>query len=107
MRLEAMQLSVLHTTASSVNSVTMHTRSSFSSREVSLVESSSGNIEKFFASGKSPYPVERTLLTSTVLDLGLHSLAERGRAIETPALDVHYRAPRESGFVRGRFTDAG
>lgn len=64
------------------------------------------NIEKFFASGKPPYPVERTLLTSTVLDLALHSLAD-GRAIASPALDVRYQALADSGFFRGRYTDAG
>lgn len=64
------------------------------------------NIEKFFQSGRPPYPVERTLLTSTVLDLALHSLAE-GRAIASPALDIRYQPPADSGFFRGRFTDAG
>lgn len=65
------------------------------------------NIETFFASGKSPYPVERTLLTSTVLDLALHSLAGNSRASESPSLDVRYRAPADSGFFRGRYTDGG
>lgn len=65
------------------------------------------NIEKFFTSGKSPYPVERTLLTSTVLDLALHSLAENNRPSESGALDVRYRAPADSGFFRGRYTDDG
>jgi hypothetical protein len=65
------------------------------------------NIEKFFASGKPPYPVERTLLTSTVLDLALHSLADGGRPSESPALDVRYQAPADSGFFRGRYTDGG
>lgn len=64
------------------------------------------NIEKFFTTGKPPYPVERTLLTSTMLDLALHSLAE-GRAIASPALDIRYQAPADSGFIRGRYTDAG
>lgn len=64
------------------------------------------NIEKFFTTGKPPYPVERTLLTSTMLDLALHSLAE-GRAIASPALDIRYQPPADSGFFRGRYTDAG
>lgn len=64
------------------------------------------NIERFFQTGKPPYPVERTLLTSTVLDLALHSLAE-GRAIDSPALGIRYQAPVESGYFRGRYTDAG
>lgn len=65
------------------------------------------NIEKFFASGKPPYPVERTLLTSTLLDLALHSLADGSRRIESEALNIHYQAPADSGFFRGSYTDAG
>ncbi|HVX11535.1 MAG TPA: hypothetical protein VHC22_10170 [Pirellulales bacterium] len=65
------------------------------------------NIEKFFASGKSPYPVERTLLTSTLLDLALHSLADGSKPIASDALNISYHAPADSGFFRGRYTDAG
>jgi hypothetical protein len=65
------------------------------------------NIEKFFASGQPPYPVERTLLTSTLLDLALHSLADGSRKIESDALSIRYQAPADSGFFRGRYTDAG
>lgn len=64
------------------------------------------NIEKFFASGKSPYPVERTLLTSTVLDWALRSLHEGSRRVEDASLDIRYQPPADSGFFRGRFTDA-
>jgi hypothetical protein len=64
------------------------------------------NIEKLFATGKSPYPVDRTLLTSTLLDLALHSLADGSRKIESEALAIRYRAPQESGFARGAYTDA-
>lgn len=63
------------------------------------------NIEKLFTTGKSPYPVERTLLTSTVLDWALRSLADGSRKVEDPSLDVHYQPPTDSGFFRGRFTD--
>jgi hypothetical protein len=63
------------------------------------------NIEKFFAAGKPPYPVERTLLTSTVLDWALRSLADGSRRIDDPSLDIHYQPPADSGFFRGRFTD--
>ncbi|HVC95537.1 MAG TPA: hypothetical protein VND64_17715 [Pirellulales bacterium] len=60
------------------------------------------NIEKFFQTGRAPYPVERTLLTSTVLDLALHSLADGGKPLGGPALDIHYQAPVDSGFSEGR-----
>jgi len=64
------------------------------------------NIERFFATGTPPYPVERTLLTSTVLDLAMHSLHDGGATMESAALDVRYQAPADSGFFRGRYTDA-
>ena len=64
------------------------------------------NIERFFATGKPPYPVERTLLTSTALDLAMHSLHEGGRPMESPLLKVRYAAPKDDGHMWGRFTDA-
>jgi hypothetical protein len=63
------------------------------------------NIERFFADGKPPYPVERTLLTSTLLDLGLHSLHDGGRPISSSALQIRYESPADDGHERGRFTD--
>ncbi len=65
------------------------------------------NIEKFFSSGTPPYPVERTLLTSTMTDLAMQSLDQGGKAISSPALSVKYAAPVDSGFFRGPYVDAG
>jgi hypothetical protein len=59
------------------------------------------NIEKFLDAGRPPYPVERTLLTSGVLDAAMESHLRRGSRVETPELDVAYSAPADSGFVRG------
>ncbi len=60
-----------------------------------------GNIEKLFETGKSPYPVERTLLTSGTLEAAMESHHRRGDRLETPHLEVRYTAPADSGFFRG------
>lgn len=65
------------------------------------------NIEKFFATGTPPYPVERTLLTSTMTDLAMQSLQEGSKVIANPALGIRYQSPADSGFVRGPYVDAG
>jgi hypothetical protein len=65
------------------------------------------NIERMFATGKPSYPVERTQLTSTVLDLAMHSLAAEGEPQQSEALDIRYKPPLDSGYFRGRHTDAG
>lgn len=62
------------------------------------------NIERLF-SGEQPYPVERTLLTTTMLDLALRARHDKLPKIESPALGVSYQAPRDSGFFRGPLTD--
>jgi hypothetical protein len=59
------------------------------------------NIEKFLATGKAPYPVERTLLTTGALDAVMESHHRRGSRVETPELEVRYTAPADSGFLRG------
>jgi hypothetical protein len=63
------------------------------------------HIEQFFHSGRPPYPVERTLLTSTVLDLGLHSLKDGGKPIRSVALDIKYQPQASSEFFRGPIPD--
>src|SRR5262245_10434733 len=63
------------------------------------------HIEQFFQTGKPPYPVERTLLTSTVLDLALHSLKDGSRPVQSTALNIHYQPPVTSGFFRGPVAD--
>lgn len=62
------------------------------------------HIERFFDEGKPSYPVERTWLTSTVLDFGLRSQAN-GAPLQHEALNIQYAAPRETGFFRGPITD--
>ncbi len=63
------------------------------------------HLEKFFETGKASYPVERTLLTTGVLDSVMESHSRKGLRIETPELDVRYTAPADSGFLRGSIAD--
>jgi hypothetical protein len=63
------------------------------------------HIEQFYHAGRPPYPVERTLVTSTVLDLALHSLKQESQAISSPALAIRYQPPESSGFFRGPVAD--
>jgi hypothetical protein len=59
------------------------------------------NIEKLLETGKLPYPVERTLLTTGVLDRVMESHKNGGSRLETPELEFAYAAPADSGFLRG------
>ena len=56
--------------------------------------------EQMFVTGRAPYPAERTLLTSGLVQAGLQSLADGQTRRETPHLAVHYQAPSESTFWR-------
>jgi hypothetical protein len=54
-----------------------------------------------FLSGKPPYPIERTLLTTGILASAINSLSEGQKRLETPHLmQVNYRPPRDSVFAR-------
>lgn len=56
--------------------------------------------EEMFLTGKAPYPVERTLLTTGLVAAGMQSLAAGQKRVETPHLAVRYQARRESTFLR-------
>jgi hypothetical protein len=58
------------------------------------------NIEEMVLTGKAPYPVERTLLTSGMTLFGVESLHRGGARIETPEMNVAYVAPIRSTFWR-------
>jgi len=55
-------------------------------------------IASFFKTGKSPYPVERTLLASGLLEAAMKSHAGGGKVIETPELKFSYQSPDWSTF---------
>lgn len=55
---------------------------------------------QMFETGVAPYPVERTLLTSGMLESCLTSKVRNHQRLETPHLAVAYQAPRESQFAR-------
>ncbi|MGL4554543.1 MAG: hypothetical protein ACRC33_25545 [Gemmataceae bacterium] len=59
-------------------------------------------VEAMIDTGHAPYPVERTLLTTGVLDAAMTSLHEKGRKIGTPHLAIAYEArdfPHLSGPI--------
>jgi hypothetical protein len=57
-------------------------------------------VEEMIESGRAPYPVDRTLLVSGILENCLESKLQAGRRLETPHLGVHYRPPQDSQFCR-------
>jgi hypothetical protein len=56
--------------------------------------------EEMFVTGKPPYPVERTLLTTGLVEAGVRSLGAGQKRVETPHLAIRYDVPRESQFAR-------
>jgi hypothetical protein len=57
-------------------------------------------IEQMFTTRVAPYPVERTLLTSGILEAGLLSRHRLNQRLETPHLVVKYDPPAESQYAR-------
>ncbi len=57
-------------------------------------------IEEMFVTGRAPYPVERTLIVSGALEACLTSKVQNHQVLETPQLNVKYRAPKEPQHAR-------
>jgi hypothetical protein len=49
------------------------------------------HIERMVESGRPPFPIERTLLTSGLIDAVMTSRHDGGRRLETPHLNIAYR----------------
>lgn len=59
----------------------------------------SNAVAHFFKTGQSPYPVERTLLVSGILDAAMHSHQAGGQTIATPELEFAYQ-PQDFSVLR-------
>lgn len=75
-----------------------------------LFKALSHAIQTHFRHSRAPYPVERTLLVTGILDASMQSRYEGGRPLKTPQLDVAYqpidfRAMREMGATWKIITD--
>jgi hypothetical protein len=76
-----------------------------------LFKALSHAIQVFFRERTAPYPVERTLLTTGVLDAAMDSRLAGSKAVDTPNLvvayePIDYRALREDGSTWKIITDA-
>jgi hypothetical protein len=58
-------------------------------------------IDQMFQTGKPSYPVERTLLTTGLIDSVMHSLADDGKRFETPQLKIAYQ-PADWSFANSK-----
>lgn len=56
--------------------------------------------EDMFVTGRSPYPIERTLLTSGITEACHKSYGAGGKRLETPYLSVSYQPPKISQYCR-------
>jgi hypothetical protein len=66
------------------------------------------NIEILFETGKPPYPVERTMLSSGILDFALESRIQDHKKLQTPELArVSYQTDETSDFCSKGWDENG
>jgi hypothetical protein len=58
-------------------------------------------ITRMIQTGNRPYPVERTLLVTGALAALMESGYQKGKRLETPHLNVAYKAPAKSWYAPG------
>jgi len=58
-------------------------------------------IARMFITRKTDYPVERTLLTTGATSFLMESAHQGQKRIETPLLNIRYRAPKNSYYAHG------
>jgi hypothetical protein len=58
------------------------------------------HIETMVLTGKTPYPIERNLLTSGMVIAGVESLFQGSKVIETPEMGIAYQAYPSSAYWR-------
>jgi hypothetical protein len=59
-----------------------------------------GKVEQLFQTRSAPYPVQRTLLTTGLLEACLDSKHRLNQRLETPQLAIAYEPPAESQYAR-------
>jgi len=57
-------------------------------------------VEEMFSTRRAPYPVERTLIVSGILESCLTSRVQNHQRLETPHVNIRYQAPRQSQHCR-------
>jgi hypothetical protein len=58
------------------------------------------HMEQMFLTGRAPYPIERTLLTTGLTAAGVDSLFAGQKRVETPHLAIRYQPTKESTYWR-------